>query len=211
MSNGVELNLIDPEGRSDFDLSEVKAFDNNLEVLAGKFFLRVTERAKALGLINTGRMLSDDNLKSTITREGPTTQLDMYMTYYADFVNEGVKGVKSSRNAPNSPYQFKTFGMSDEGRKSILRSVTEGKMKASDPGKVSYGKIGLERKSQETANQAEINQREAERIIYLIKSYGIKTTNFINDAWKDWVKDLGPELPKILGPRIAAELKLVNK
>ncbi len=84
-------------------------------------------------------------------------------------------------------------------------------MKASDTSKVSYGKIGLEGKSKDTPNQAEINQKEAERIIYLIKAYGIKTTNFINDAWKQWVKDLGPELPKILGPRIIAELKIVNK
>ncbi len=211
MSNGAELSLTDLGGSSEYNLAEVKAFDNNLEVLAGKFFLRVTERAKALGLINTGRMLSDDNLKSTITRSADTTTLDMFMTYYADFVNEGVKGVKSSRNAPNSPYQFKNFGMSEDGRKSILRSVTEGKLKASDQSKVRYGKIGLEGKSQDTPNQEEINQREAEQIIYLIKAYGIKTTNFINDAWKQWVKDLGPELPKILGPRIAAELKLVNK
>lgn len=198
-------------GDDSFDLNEVKAADNNLNVLAGQFYLRVQERARALGLINTGAMLSDDNFKSTITTQGNKTQLDMYMVEYADYVNEGVQGKLKQDNAPNSPYKFRNLGMSEEGRKSILRSVTEGKMKASDPSKVRYGKIGLERKSQETANQQEINEREAERIIYLIKSYGIKTTNFINDAWKDWIKDLGPELPKILGPKVAAQLKIVNK
>jgi len=211
MKNEEKLNLIDLGGSSNYSLAEVKALDNNLEVLAGKFFLRVTERARALGLINTGAMLSDDNLKSTITRQEDTTSLDMYMVYYADYVNEGVRGKDNESNAPNSPYKFRNYGMSEEGRKSILRSVTEGKMKASDTSKVSYGKIGLEGKSKDTPNQAEINQKEAERIIYLIKAYGIKTTNFINDAWKQWVKDLGPELPKILGPRIIAELKIVNK
>jgi hypothetical protein len=211
MKKGDELKLIDLEGSPQYSLEEVKKTDNNLEVLAGKFFLRVTERARALGLINTGDMISDDNLKSTITRQEDITSLDMYMVYYADFVNQGVKGVKSSRNAPDSPYQYKNLGMSEEGRKSILRSVTEGKMKASDTSKVSYGKIGLEGKSKDTPNQAEINQKEAERIIYLIKAYGIKTTNFINDAWEDWKKDLGPEITKVLGPRIIAELKIVNK
>lgn len=204
------LNLIDLGGSSEFNLTEVKEADNSLEALAGLFYLRIAERAMALGLIDTGKMLSKDNFKNSITYTPDKSELDMYMIYYADFVNKGVKGVKSSKNAPESPYQYKNLGMSEEGRKSILRSVTEGKMKASDPSKVKYGKIGLERKAQETANQQEINEKEAARIAYLIKAYGIKTTNFINDAWKQWVKDIGPELPKILGPKIIAQLKKVN-
>ena len=36
--------------------------------------------------------------------------LNIFFVGYAKFVDKGVKGVKSSANAPDSPYQFKNYG-----------------------------------------------------------------------------------------------------
>ncbi len=189
-------------GSEDFDLQVEK----DLKYYSGLFLQKVSERARGLGLINTGAMISDDNFKAEVSGDDSRAELDMYMIYYADFVNKGVKGVKSSNNAPESPYKYKNLGMSEEGRKSILRSVEQGKIKVSDTSKTKYGLQGLENKAQKTPNQKEINEKEAARIAYLIKAYGIKTTNFINDSWNDWVKEIGPDLPKIIAPKIFAQL-----
>ena len=48
---------------------------------------------------------------------------------YYDYVNKGVKGVKSSRNAPSSPYQYKNLGMSQDGRASLRKYIESGRAK----------------------------------------------------------------------------------
>lgn len=196
MSNDADLSFIDTKGDDDFDLGGAKG----IELIAGMFLEKVQAKARDKQVINTGAMISDDNFKFEVNTDGDLTELELFLIYYADFVNRGVKGVKSSRNAPNSPYQYKNLGMPEAGRKSILRAVTEGKIKISDESKARYGRIGLERKAQKTPNQAEINEREANRIAYLIKAFGIKTTNFIDDAWDEWKNDIAPILTDPKGP-----------
>ena len=192
MSKDADLSFIDSTGSDDFDLGGAKG----IKLIAGMFLEKVQAKARDRKppVINTGAMISDDNFKFEVSTDGDLTELELFLIYYADFVNRGVKGVKSSRNAPNSPYQYKNLGMPESGRKSILRAVTEGKIKISDKTKTKYGKIGLEGKAQETPNIAEINEREASRIAYLIKAFGIKTTNFIDDAWDEWKKEITPML-----------------
>lgn len=204
MKQGAELNLIDLGGSSEFDLNN---YDETVISMAKLLYLKIAQQAESKQVINTGNMISDENFKQEFSTQGGVTTLDMFMIYYADFVNKGVKGVKSSANAPNSPYQYKTLGMAEAGRKSILRAVQEGKIKISDTSKTRYGRIGLERKAQKTPNINEINEREAARIAYLIKAFGIKTTNFIDIAWEEWKKEITPALTKAATIQLIALLK----
>ena len=55
--------------------------------------------------------------------------MEILMNDYFDFPNKGVKGVKSSKNAPDSPYQYKNYGMNAEGRASIKQYIQSGKAK----------------------------------------------------------------------------------
>jgi len=184
-------------GSDDFTLGA-----SGISRLIGLFQERIAIEAKASQVINTGRMLSDENFKQTITESGGITTIDLFMAYYADFVNQGVKGVDDDSNAPNSPYQFKNYGMSEEGRKSILNSVVAGKMKIADTSKTKYGKIGLEAKGKDTPNQDEINQQEANQLIYLIKAFGIKETGFIDRAFKLFKDDAVDVVSDFVGKKV---------
>jgi hypothetical protein len=187
------LRIVDESGSEDFNLVDIS--ENRFKDIAGKFFLQIQKSATKNNVVASGRMLSDENFKYTITpKPDGSTIIDLFMIYYADFVNQGVQGVKSNVNAPRSPYKFKNLGMSASGRKSILEYITSGKAKVTDVTKTKYGKVGIERKSKETPSQEEINQREAERMIYLIKAFGIKETNFIREAWNEFKKEFGNDL-----------------
>ena len=170
--------------------------------IIGLFQKRVAEEAEKSRVIDSGRMLSGENFKQTITEKDDLTIIDLFMVKYADYVNQGVKGVDSSKNAPNSPYQYKNYGMPEEARKSILNSVISGKMKVSDISRTKYGKIGLESKSQKTPNQQDINERETNQIVYLIKKFGIKETGFINRAWELFKQDLQNNLKEFAEKKI---------
>ena len=75
MKKGDELSLIDLGGSSEFNIEEVKKAGNSIKVIAGLFFQKVAEKARAKGLINTGAMLSNDNFKSRNSSIHCTTSL----------------------------------------------------------------------------------------------------------------------------------------
>jgi hypothetical protein len=123
---------------------------------------------------------------------------------YYDYPNKGVKGVKSSRNAPSSPYQYKTFGMNADGRKSIKEYITSGKAKISTVRNDKAVGIGLERKGV-SAIDSKVNT-----LIYLIKAYGIKTTSYFDDAFNKVFKDFAIVAADAVNRNIVLTLKAVN-
>ena len=206
-----EILNLEVGGNDQFSIKEVKESDNALDVLVGLFYKKVSEKAKDKGVIDSGRMISGDNFKGTITDKGDMTEINLFMIEYADYVNKGVQGRLDSSNAPDSPYKFKKKGLGEEGMKSILASIERGKMRISDTSKTKYGVVGLERKSKTTANQKDINEKEAARISWLISAYGIKTTHFLDLAWQEFTKEMEKDLAKTLAKKILLQLKIVNK
>ena len=187
------LKIVDESGSEVFDIADIS--QDRLKNLAGNFFLKVQKSATDNKVVASGKMISQENFKYTITKQPDgETIIDLFMVYYADFVNKGVRGVKSSKNAPNSPYKFKNYGMSADGRKSILEYVTSGKAIISDISKTKYGKVGFETKASKGENTKSLNERQAENLIYLIKRYGIKETRFIDEAWESFKRDFGDQL-----------------
>jgi hypothetical protein len=84
---------------------------------AGEFVLKVIENINRLGLTDRGG-LTDDLSQGDIEKManggysveigyGPETAA----AKYADFVDKGVKGVKSQAKAPNSPYSYRKLSV----------------------------------------------------------------------------------------------------
>ena len=89
-----------------------------------EFQLALERNISERQVVNTGELASNISFRIV---DGDTLQVSL--PEYFDYPNKGVKGVKSSRNAPGSPYQYKNYGMSKEGRRSIREMIQRGKAK----------------------------------------------------------------------------------
>ena len=125
------------------------------------------------------------------------TGFEIRMLDYYDFVNKGVKGVKSSRNAPQSPYKYKNYGMSVEGRASIKKYIESGKAKVSIKQKE---KVGYENKNISLID-AQVNT-----MVYNIKKYGIKQTGYFDAAVEKVFKNFSKNISQAIGRQIAIEI-----
>jgi len=96
------------EEKEDFRFTE-----GVFEQLGKEFLLNLGKFANKRKVIASGKLLSESrfDINGNIMR--------IIVPDYFDYPNEGVQGVKSSKNAPNSPYKFKHYGMNAEGRASI--------------------------------------------------------------------------------------------
>jgi hypothetical protein len=143
----------------------------------------------------------EKNITFTLTEESNGSKsLNIYFVNYAKFVDKGVKGWGSSKNAPNSPYQYKTKGMNAEGRESIKNYILSGKAKVRVKDVKKYGAVGGEKKGVSLLD-AKVNT-----LVYLIKKYGIKTTNFIKEPTDRVFKDLPTAIAEEIGQQIAIQI-----
>lgn len=191
-------------GSDDFELISKgdKLFKDKLNNIGLQFFLNVVESAQTytdketgkVGLVDTGAMTNEKNYKAKIIQSGSTSEIELYMLFYSRFIDQGVQGVFDNTNAPNSPYKFKTLGMPEKVRKKFINYVKRNKQRITDTTKTGSGKIGLEVKASDRPNKKDINEKEADQLIYLIKAFGIKETKFIRNAWKKTIKDVDPQL-----------------
>lgn len=161
-------------------------------------------------IVNQKRLVSSGNMEKQLTfeldSEGDESRvLNIYVPYYAKFVDKGVKGVKSSKNAPSSPYQFKNFGMSDSGRKSIRDAIAKGKMKVRVSDVKKYGAVGYENKN--VKHKGGIIDEQLKQAIFLIKKYGIKTTNFIDPVVNKSFKTLSVDIANEIGRQVAIQIR----
>lgn len=164
------------------------------------FAIELAESMKQKEVFGSGKLA--DSIIPEVNEEGNTLQIRM-LNYY-DYPNKGVKGVKSSANAPTSPYQYKTFGMNRDGRKSISDYVLSGRAKIRNVRKDKAVGIGIERKGV-SALDSKINT-----LIYLIKAYGIKTTNYFDDAFDKVFKDFAVTAADAVGRDIVITIQRLN-
>jgi hypothetical protein len=181
--------------------------ENFTEVQAEEIGALLLERAEIfkdawIDIVNKKKIIAsgdiETNLKFYLVDKPNVVELNIEYVKYATFVDRGVKGVKSSRNAPDSPYQFKDYKMADEGRKSLRKWLTSGKAKfrASDVKK--YGAVKTESKFKKIS---ETDQR-LNTLIYKIKKYGIKKRNFINPVVQKMLNGFEQELADTIGKTV---------
>jgi len=164
-----ELGFSSNTGESKLDFTKV---EGELQKLGAKFKQNLGVSMNSLGVVASGNLL--DKTRFEVDADG----MKVYMPYYFDFPNMGVKGVKSSKNAPGSPYQYKNYGMNAEGRASIKNYIQSGKAKISTVMARNDKAIGIGREKK----QLSLIDLQTNTLIFLIKKYGIKRTNYFNIA-----------------------------
>jgi hypothetical protein len=187
--------------KGSFNFTEDIAKDLNALLIARAEFFK----DEWVSILNQKKVIASGNIENVdyeIVEDANKMTLNISYAYYAKFVDEGVKGVRSSKNAPNSPYQFKNFGMSAEGRESIKKWMSSAKAKVRTKDVKKYGAKGIERKFKKIS---EMDER-INTTIYNIKKYGIKTRNFIDPVLKKTLEGFEQELGEAIGKTITINI-----
>ena len=186
---------------------EIYVTSNMLEQYGVEFAKVLAENIKQRGITSSGALA--DNIFPQVSSDGAT--LTVKVLDYYDFVNEGVRGVRSSKNASGSPYKFKNYGMSPEGRKSIRQYIQSGKAKVSNTMSDKARGIGLERKGVKFKEKKSLIDLQVDNLIYMIKRYGIKKTNYFTDTVKTVFADFEKQMGEALGYDVKINLESLNK
>lgn len=139
------------------------------------------------------------NLTFYLDTEPEVATLYIEFAKYAKFVDRGVKGVKSSKNAPDSPFQFKNYGMSAKGRASLKKWMSQGKAKVSSSDVKRYGAFRTESKFKKISEA----DSKLNTLIYNIKKYGIKKRNFITPIVQKSFQGFEQELAEAIGKKVS--------
>ena len=174
---------------------------NILEQYGADFKILLEKYINSRQVVASGKLA--DSITSEVDNDG--NRLTIKMLDYFDFPNEGVKGVRSSKNAVSSPYKFKNYGMSADGRASIKQYILSGKAKVKNV----QSPVGLERKVDRGKKKSLID-KQVDNLIYMIKRYGIKRTEYFNDAFEEAFKDIDVVMGEALGIDIAMNIQTVS-
>ncbi len=194
------------EGKDKFELIVTA---NLLEEYGVLFKQNVERLIKQKDVVGSGALA--DSVNPIIVQEGSTTKLQIRVIDYYDFPNQGVKGVKSSRNAPNSPYKYKNYGMNDKGRASIKQYILSGKAKVRNIRNDKAAGIGSERKGLSFKPKKSLIDSQTDQLIYMIKKYGVKATHYFTDAFNETFKDFNQVVVEAVGRDIEITLERLNK
>ena len=192
-----KYDFLDSIGSKDYKLFD----ESNLSFIEKKG-LELRDRCIELlndrGISSSGNLIESISLpKITNINGGVTMTIDM--ADYYDYTNKGVRGIKSSKNAPGSPYSFKKLGISLEGRMSITKWAETAKAKTRTFGSKTYG--AQEKK------QIKIEDR-VDTIIENIKKFGIKKRSWFDDAVKEVFGDFEKVMAEQIGKQISVTIKL---
>ena len=192
-SNLNALPIFAQEGLGEFEILTAA-----MDKVAVKFLENLEANIKAAKFAGSGSLLT--NMTYKVSPDGKS--VDIILNNYFDYVNRGVKGVRSSKNAPNSPYQFKNYGMSADGRKSIRDYIQSGRAKIRSVKQDKALGIGTERKSKSLIDV------QTDTLIYLIKRYGIKATNYFTKTVEQSQKDIQVLMAEAIGKDFVLKFKV---
>lgn len=200
-SQVANLDWLNSTGSSEYNSVEI--INSVLEQYGLIAISNIQRNIKDRQVVNSGQMST--TMYQKVDVENGMQSLKIYIKDYYRFVDKGVKGVKSTKNAPNSPYRYKTLtGMSKEGRVSIQSLITSGKAKVRV---ISQSASKTEKRGlQYKGTKKSLLEKQTDQLIYNIKKYGIKTTNFFKDGFEETFKDLQKDLGEALKKDISINL-----
>jgi flagellin-like hook-associated protein FlgL len=188
-------------GKSDYSIEDTANIDLNNPTLA--LFFEYTEifqkeirqQIKDKNITSSGQLA--DNIDVVANEDG--TGVFINMIDYYDFVNKGVKGVNSSKNAPNSPYKYKTYGMPESARKGLKTYINSGKASI---------RVVNTKKTTIAAEQKRISliDTKVNQLVYNIKKYGIKTTGYLDNAMSIVLPKLSEDILNLIGRAIVIQI-----
>jgi hypothetical protein len=195
--------LLNRLGAQKEDLSRLPLIEQLMIQAAANFIIKVKENIETLGINDTGA-LSDDISQGELTKQGGTYSISLgyprgsKAAKYYDFVNKGVRGVKSG--APNSPYAFKNLGVSRNFQENIFSWVKRNNVK----GDVAITRRQAKRQSlSKMVDQAKNQKSLAYAIAVGIKKKGLRKTGYFDNAVNSiFGDDFATAVGKILGQDI---------
>jgi hypothetical protein len=158
--------------------------------------------------INSRQVVASGKLADSITSSVNENKLTIKMLDYFDFPNEGVRGWGSSKNAQASPYTYRRKAKKSSNgqfQASIKEYILSGKAKVRNV----QSPVGLERKVNRGKKKSLID-RQVDNLIYMIKRYGIKRTEYFNDAFEEAFKDIDVVIGEALGIDIAMNIQTLS-
>lgn len=177
---------------------------NILQQYGADFKILVQAYIKSRQVSASGKLA--DNITSETSDEG--NKLTIKMLDYFDFPNEGVKGWGSSKNAQASPYTYRRKAKTNSNgqfQASIKEYILSGKAKVKNV----QSPVGLERKVDRGKKKSLID-KQVDNLIYMIKRYGIKRTEYFNDAFEEAFKDIDVVMGEALGIDIALNIQTIS-
>jgi len=200
--------LLDRLGAQREDLSKLTLTEQLLIRSAANFIERVKQNIEVLGISDTGA-LSDDISQGELTKQGGTYSISLgypansAAAKYYDFVNKGVRGVKSK--TPNSPYSFKNLGVSRKFQDNIFSWIKRNNVQ----GDVAITKRQAKRQSLSKMASAATNQKSlAYAVAVGIKKKGLRKTGFFDNAVDNiFGADFATAVSKIVGQDIKILIK----
>jgi hypothetical protein len=198
ISSAQRANLNNLELFAEGDIVQFINVDEALDKAAVLFLKNLEANIKAAQFNGSGSLLTN----ATYRKSEDGKSVDIILNNYFDYVNQGVRGVRSSKNAPNSPYQFKNFGMSEDGRRSIRNYIQSGRAKIRSVKQDRALGIGTERKSKSLIDV------QTDTLIYLIKRYGIKATNYFTKTVNESQDDIQLIIAEAVGKDIILKFQV---
>lgn len=169
------------------NITEFSVVNGALEQYAEEFLKNISYFANNKNITSSGDLLK--NMIPEIIEGNGSIVFRLKMIDYYDFPNEGVKGVKSTTNAPKSPYRYKNYGVPQSMADSLKKYIQSGKAKiTSVMNDKALGKGG-ERKGLRFAGKKTLIDTQVATLGYLIKRFGIKSTNYFTDAFNKTFED----------------------
>jgi hypothetical protein len=193
-SNLNDLEILSGEGIGKFEI-----VTEALDRVAKKFLENLDKNIKAAKFAGSGNLINDATYK--VSDDGKS--VDIILNNYYDYVNQGVKGWGSSKNAPNSPYSYSRKAKSSsngEFRKSITDYVNSGKARIANVRNDRALGIGIERKS--------LIDAKVDTLMYLIRRFGVKATNYFTKTVNESRDDIELIIAEAVGKDIVLKFKV---
>jgi len=192
---GTNFQLENSEAQAQYSL-----ISDVLDRYCGDFLAELEVQYNTLGVAASGDLISTASIDEI--ENGRVINLLKYYRY----VNKGVKGWFDDRNAPSSPYQYKTKGMDDRGRESIRRYLQSAKGKSRIT--QSYQAYGIsERKFKKISPKSPLD-KAVDRAVWNIKKYGIKTNPFFDNAYEKIFGDLDVTVANVTAETVSIMIKV---
>lgn len=180
---------------------------NLVEQKGIEFKLKCIDLINSRGVSASGKLIDSISDPEMTSSGGVITMRISFADYY-DYTNKGVKGWKDSSKAPNSPYQYKTKGMSKAGVKSITQYITSGSKKT-----VRFAKYGAYKELEQkfSKNPKKLIDFQIKNAVFGIKRYGIEAKHWFDDAVKEVFGDFEEVMAEQLGNVIAVSINIKGK
>ena len=189
---------------ADIDIASTETIKLNIPALFlfkkyGDIFLEaIAESIKKNNVSASGGLIN--NIKVPIKDDG--SGLSIYMPDYYNYPNKGVKGVQYSKNAPDSPFQYKTYKMPKSARSSLKKYIQLGKARITTVQGTNDKALGIGREKK----GIDLMETKVNALVYLIKKHGIKATHYFDEAINEVKKQLTPDLLEVIGLTIIVQV-----